>query len=187
MSAIALHPQLLAIADEFNFATARLHALRTTVPAERWPIRRDPARWSVGECVAHLNLTGQAYADILHDAITALPRPVASGPWPGRYRRDFWGWLLWKSMPPPVRIHTRTIARFVPESVAPVETLVTEFEQWQKIQLDLLIAADGLPLNEIRVTSPFNPRLSYNLYSCFSILPAHQHRHLWQAEQVWIQ
>jgi hypothetical protein len=25
----------------------------------------------------------------------------------------------------------------------------------------------------------------YNLYSCFTILPRHQHRHLWQAERVW--
>jgi hypothetical protein len=26
--------------------------------------------------------------------------------------------------------------------------------------------------------------LRYNLYSCFTILPSHQHRHIWQAEQV---
>jgi len=25
----------------------------------------------------------------------------------------------------------------------------------------------------------------YNLYACFTILPRHQHRHLWQAERVW--
>ena len=180
-----IHPQLQAIADEFNFATARLHALVRSVPAERWPVRREAARWSVAECVAHLNLTGQAYADILHEAITATPRPASRGPWPGRYRRDFWGWLLWKSQPPPVRIRTRTIAAFIPESVASVDQLVRDFEQWQRLQLDLLAAADGLPLNEIRVASPFNARVRYNLYSCFSILPAHQHRHLWQAEQVW--
>ena len=88
-------------------------------------------------------------------------------------------------MPPPYRIRTPTIARFVPQAVAPVGQLVAEFEKWQQIQLDLLAAANGLPLNSIRVTSPFNAKLQYNLYSCFSILPPHQHRHLWQAEQVW--
>jgi len=25
----------------------------------------------------------------------------------------------------------------------------------------------------------------YNLFACFTILPLHQHRHLWQAERVW--
>lgn len=185
MSPTRLHPQLQAIADEFNFATARLHALARAVPDDRWPVRRDPARWSVAECVAHLNLTGRAYSDILHAAITAAPRPLLSGPWPGRYRRDFWGWLLWKSMPPPVRFRVKTVAAFIPEAVAPAAAQVAEFEQWQKVQMDLLIAADGLPLNSLRVTSPFNAKVTYNLYSCFSILPAHQHRHLWQAEQVW--
>lgn len=185
ITAQGIHPQLQAIADEFNFATARLHALAHAVPEDRWPVRRDPARWSVGECVAHLNLTGQAYAEILHDTIAAQPRPVVSGPWPWRYRRDLWGWLLWKSMRPPVRIRVKTIAPFVPESVAPVAQLMAEFEKWQKVQMDLLIAADGLPLNSIRVTSPFNAKVKYNLYSCFSILPAHQHRHLWQAERIW--
>ena len=34
------------------------------------------------------------------------------------------------------------------------------------------------------IVSPFDGRLRYNLYSCLTILPAHQHRHLWQAERV---
>jgi hypothetical protein len=35
------------------------------------------------------------------------------------------------------------------------------------------------------VQSPFNEKVKYNLYSCLTILPPHQHRHLWQAEQIW--
>ncbi len=26
---------------------------------------------------------------------------------------------------------------------------------------------------------------AYNLFACLTILPRHQHRHLWQAEQAW--
>jgi hypothetical protein len=162
------------------------------VPAEQWPVRRDPARWSVGECVAHLNLTGAGYGAILREAISRDPRSFAGAqdrpatPYAGRLRRDFWGWLLWKSMPPPVRVKVKTIASFIPQSVASVEQLVAEFQKWQGVQLAHLAEADGLPLNDIKVTSPFNAKLKYNLYSCFSILPAHQHRHLWQAEQIWM-
>ena len=36
----------------------------------------------------------------------------------------------------------------------------------------------------VKITSPFNPRLRYNLYACLTILPPHQERHIWQAEQV---
>ena len=179
-----MHPQLQALADEFHFATARLHALRRAVPAERWPVRKDPARWSVAECVVHLNLTGQAYEGILREALAPAPRPATR--FTGRYRRDLFGWLLWKSQPPPVRVRTKTIAKFIPGAVASVEEVVAEFERLQEVQLGYLRAADGLPLNAIRVASPFNTKIRYNLYSCFSILPAHQHRHLWQAEQVWL-
>jgi hypothetical protein len=44
--------------------------------------------------------------------------------------------------------------------------------------------ADGLALGRIRITSPFDSRLRYNLFSCLTILPRHQQRHIWQAEQV---
>jgi hypothetical protein len=36
----------------------------------------------------------------------------------------------------------------------------------------------------VRITSPFNERVRYNVYSALTILAVHQHRHLWQAEQA---
>ena len=104
---------------------------------------------------------------------------------PGRYRRDPIGWLLWATMGPPVRVRLKTIARFLPSSLAAPALLVQEFDRLQAAQLDCLAQADGLPLAHVRVTSPFNARVRYNLYACFTILPRHQHRHLWQAERVW--
>src|SRR5256885_7674866 len=103
----------------------------------------------------------------------------------GRYGRDPIGWLLWATMGAPVRFRLRTIARFLPSSLAIPALLVQELDRLQAAQLDCLAQADGLPLSQVRVTSPFNARVRYNLYSCFTILPRHQHRHLWQAERVW--
>src|SRR6266550_1044877 len=133
-----MHPQLDLVADEYRSAQARLHELVRAVPEERWGRRADPARWSVAECVAHLNLTSMAYLPLLQHAVSRA-RMLERRP-PGRYHRDPIGWLLWATMGPPVRV---------------------------------------------RLTSPFNARVRYNLYSCFTILPRHQHRHLWQAERVW--
>ena len=178
-----MHPQLDAIANEFLEALDRLHRLRAAVPANDWGRRRDPARWSVAECLAHLNLTSAAYLRILDAALAEAKR--LGGPAPRRYRRDLTGWLLWKTMGPPVRTRIRTAAAFVPESGAPPEALVIEFERLQNAQMAALREGDGLPLSRVRVVSPFNPRVRYNLYACLSMLPRHQHRHLWQAEQVW--
>lgn len=177
-----MHPQLQLVVDEYKSAQARLHELVRAVPDEQWGRRSDPARWSVAECVAHLNLTSLAYVPLLTDAVSRarmLRRPQ------GRYRRDPIGWLLWETMGPPVRVRLKTIARFLPSSVAAPALLVQDFDRLQAAQLDCLAQADGLPLSQVRVTSPFNARVRYNLYACFTILPRHQHRHLWQAERVW--
>src|SRR6266568_4375698 len=109
-----MHPQLEVVADEYRSAQRRLHDLAGAVALERWGRRSDPARWCVAECVAHLNLTSLAYLPLLRDAVaragTLEMRPA------GRYHRDVVGWLLWRTMGPPVRVRLKTLARFVPSS-----------------------------------------------------------------------
>jgi hypothetical protein len=62
---------------------------------------------------------------------------------------------------------------------------VAEFDRWQADQLTCVRHADDLPLSRLWISSPFNRRIRYNVYAGLTILPRHQHRHLWQAEQVW--
>lgn len=178
-----MHPKLQAIADEFATAQTRLHGLSERVPHEQWVRRRDPDRWSIAECVAHLNLTSEAYLPLLDPAVTQAQ--AMASPSRVRYRRDILGWLLWRAMGPPVRFAIATPAAFLPAADLPPATLIQEFDRLQAAQIALLQAADGKPISEIDVASPFAPGKTYNLYSCFSILPRHQHRHLWQAEQIW--
>jgi hypothetical protein len=87
-------------------------------------------------------------------------------------------------MAPPVRIRVKTTARFIPQGTAAPAALIAEFERWQGEQIGCVHEANGRDLGRCRIRSPFDPRVSYNLYSAFAILPRHQHRHLWQAEQV---
>lgn len=179
-----MHPQLQAIADELDTAGGRLGSLARQVPEESWTRRPDPARWSVAECVAHLNLTSLAFLPIIDDAI-ARAREI-DGPAPRRYRRDPVGWLLWKSSGPPVRLRIKTTAAFVPTGDRRRGDLVTEFDRLQVELVGRVRRADGLRIDRVKVTSPFDARVRYNLYAALSILPRHQHRHLWQAEQVWL-
>jgi hypothetical protein len=177
-----MHPQLNALIHEFNTASERLQQLVEAVSAELWPHRPRADRWSVGECVAHLNLTGAAYILVLRQALAEHHDQKGSAP--ARYRRDPIGWLLWRTMGPPVRMGMKTTAPFIPQAVMPAIELAGEFERLQREQIACVEQADGLPLQKIRIRSPFNERVRYNLYSALSILPRHQHRHLWQAEET---
>jgi hypothetical protein len=177
-----MHAELQAVLDEFDSALTRLHDLRVRAPEAAWPERPGPDRWSIAECVAHLNLTSTAYLPLLRAGLDEARR---SGHKPSaRFRRDLAGWLLWKSMGPPVRTKFKTTAPFVPRGDRPAGELVREFERLQAEVLDLARQADAVPVDRVRISSPFNTRLRYNLFAALSILARHQHRHLWQAEQI---
>jgi hypothetical protein len=171
------------VVEELEQATGRLRALAAGTPAGGWAVRPDPDRWSIGECVAHLNLTTYAFLPPLRAALASAPAMRGDG---GRLRlrRDPLGWLLWRTMGPPVRFRTRTAAAFVPEGGLPPAGLRAEFSRLQAEQIRRVEAAAGLPIDRVRVTSPFAERVRYDLFSCLGLLPRHQHRHLWQAEEV---
>ena len=183
-----MNAQLSAIVDDFERARERMRRIAASTPDDRWSARHDPARWSVAECIAHLNLTSRAYVPRLREALGSHPATV---PLTHRYRRDPAGWLIGVMSGPMPRIgsfkfgRTKTIASFVPAGSFDRRQLVADFEQLQDEQLALTREADGRPLEAIRIVSPFNERLRYNAYSCLWLLPRHQHRHLEQAEDVW--
>lgn len=177
-----MSPELRAVADGFVSAQDRLHRLAQVTPREWWPRRPVPQRWSIAECVAHLNLATEAYLPLLRDGIAHARR--LGGPGPVRYRRDPVSWLLWRTGGPPVRFRVRTTAPFVPAAARSVDELLADFARLQAAQLACVGEADGLSLTRVRVVSPFDSRIRYNLYGCLTLLPVHQHRHLWQAEQA---
>ena len=184
-----MHIQLTSILDQFDTVQARLHRFADNLTETRWVERADPARWSVAECVAHLNLTGRAYLPLLREALEEASS--RDEPPPARYRRDPMGWMLSLAMGPVPRIGSfrlgavRTTPELVPERGLPKAQLIAGFDRLQREQTGFVREADGRPINRVWVTSPFDQRLRYNLYSTFVILPKHQLRHVVQAERVW--
>lgn len=178
-----MHPQLQAVTDEFASARERLHRLAATVPADRWAQRPSADQWSPAECVAHLNLTSLAYVPQLRDGLRQA-RAMGGGA-PARYRRGLMGWLLTRMMRPGKGMKVKTAPSFVPTSTAPMAELVAEFDRLQDEQVALVREADGLPIDRVRLASPFNERVTYTMYAALTILTNHQHRHLLQAEEAW--
>jgi hypothetical protein len=175
--------QLQAILDDFLAAGVRLGRLAAEVPEAVWGIRPAPSSWSVSECIQHLSLTTAAYSAAAEEAIGAARS--LGGPAPDRYRRDLAGWFLWRMVTPvPIR-RMPTTARFIPPAVESKESVLAEFSHWQAAERSWVERSDGLPIHRVKVVSPFNPRLRYSLYAALTILPRHEHRHLWQAEQAW--
>lgn len=177
-----LHPQLADVVEDYHAATERLRALIIAAPREQWAWRPAPGSWSVSECIAHLNLTAEQFLPPLRLALHAGRRMKLAIP--PRFRRDPVGWALWRVAGPPVHARTRTKPPLMPSGPLHVEQLIAEFDALQAEHVALVRAANGLPLHRLWILSPVDPGLRYTVFSCFTILPRHQHRHLWQAERA---
>ncbi|MFW6192865.1 MAG: DinB family protein [Gemmatimonadota bacterium] len=171
----------------------------------RW--RPEPGRWSVGECLDHLVLTGEAYLEVLDEAIEEGRRRGvrAEGP----YRRSLVGRFLTWTLEPPPRLKVpapevirprasgadgsaggraagrpaRAGASDEGDGPGPADPL-PRFLALRARLGRRLEAADGLDLGRIRVTSPFIAFARFDLGSAFRMVAAHERRHLWQAGRV---
>ena len=161
----------------------RLRRLRDTLPGDAWQRRPEAGTWSPAECVAHLNLTSRALIPVLR---TGLAHSIDGAPrTASRYRRDPVGWVIWKLMSPSGGLKTRTVQAFVPSGgTTPPEALISEFEQLQADVIGCVRAAEGRAIDRVRVVSPFDSRVRYNLFAAMTVVPRHQHRHLLQAERA---
>lgn len=183
-----MHPQLEAIVASFESADTRLHRLADRLPDARWTSRPGPNHWSAAECIEHLSLTSNAYIPLFRRALESAaskPRNATR-----HYRRDFLGWLFSAMVGPMPRLgktrlgKVKTTPDFVPQAKVDRAEAVAEFDRLQSELIGLTGQADGFPLEEMMIVSPFGGKIRYNFYAALRILPRHQERHLAQAEEA---
>lgn len=184
-----MHSQIVKVISAFEHAQERLDRLVDLIPEDRWTVRSDPARWSAGECIAHLNLTNAAYVPRIRKAIEEarkLPRVVG-----GTYKRDMFGKIFALMVGPLPKIgrarigRVKTTADFIPSGSFPRQQTVAEFKRLQVELMGMAKECDGLAIDKVTITSPFGEKVHYNVYSTYVILPRHEERHIQQAELVW--
>jgi hypothetical protein len=180
--------QLAAVLTSLDDAQHRLRRLSDRVSDAKWNQRPGPGRWSAGDCVEHLSITTKAYLPLLRDALVEareLNRPA-----PKHYRKDPLGWFMSKMMSPMRHIGklrlipVKTMPDFVPKGSKPRGELLSEFVRLQGELITIVRKADGLPLDQVKIVSPFGGKMKYNAYSALVIIEEHQHRHLQQAEEA---
>jgi len=170
------------VEKELNEATARAWTLVNSTDGRLFTVRPNPSSWSAAECLSHLSISSELMIPVLESALSdARSRGLLTKHKP---KMDVMGRILKWFLEPPISKRVKTPGRFVPRSVRAKAEAFGEFAAHQSKLTDLLHAARELDLNKIKVVSPFDKRVRYNLYSAFRILIAHQRRHLWQAEQA---
>ena len=180
--------QLKAITDSLRSAQSRLRRLNDDLSDKDWSKRPGPGRWSAAECVEHLNLTSKAYLALLPDAVSRAKK--RGGPAKTHYRRDALGWFM-SMMIGPIRhlgkfrvVRIKTPPKFVPKSGRSRAAILSDFVRLQAELAAVIRSGDRLPLDQVKIVSPFGGRMKYSAYSALVIIARHQHRHIEQAEEA---
>ncbi|HEX6640253.1 MAG TPA: DinB family protein [Thermoanaerobaculia bacterium] len=171
------------VEKELNDATHRAWTLVQSTDGRLFTVRPNASSWSAAECLSHLSISSELFLPVLQKAIEdARKRGLKESKRPPKM--DLIGRVLRWFLEPPIRQRVKTSAPFVPRSVRAKADAFGEFASLQSKVTELLNATRGIDLSRVKVVSPFDKRVRYNLYSAFRILVAHERRHLWQAEQA---
>jgi hypothetical protein len=170
------------VETELSKATERARTLVDNTPARLFTVRPSVTQWSAAECVAHLSISTEMFLPALRRAVDdARKRGLPSN---GDPKMDFLGSILRWFLEPPVRARTKTTPAFVPKSTRAKGEALAEFTTMQNQLTEVVRSSRDLAIARVKLISPFDRRVKYNIYSAFLIIAAHQRRHLWQAEQA---
>ena len=183
-----MNPELQELLRQIDAIKAEGHAVCAGLSESQFNWRPGEGRWSIAECLVHLNVAVSRTLPAFDRAIAAgrAKGPTAQGGREGPTRYGWFSrWMIGSMEPPPKwRMRTvgvfavpaggtHTLARVLPEFVAVRDQLAERVRR-----------ADGLDLKRIRTVSPVTSLLRLPLGAYLQFVIAHDRRHLWQARQV---
>ncbi|MBZ5494318.1 MAG: DinB family protein [Acidobacteriia bacterium] len=158
----------------------RAQALVDNVSADELTRRPDPGKWSIAECLAHLNMTAETVQKIMARGIEQAKQEKRFGEGPfslgpnGRL-------LVWIAEPPPkFRIRAPKNVRppaAIDDPLQVLSAFMKAQDEWERLMRE----QQGLDLAKIKVGQGI---FRMRLVAALPWMMAHQRRHLLQAENV---
>ena len=176
-----LHAELSEYRRQLRDARSDAEKLVDGLTDAQFNWRPAPGRWSIAECLDHLNNGWRVLPKLDHKIAAAAEQGIRGE---GPYRHPLLGRLYVRFVEPPPRVRVRAPKAYVPTPDQPLAAVAPRFLELQDEIIRRVIAADGLDLGEIRMSSPITRRFKMSLGQWFAFLAAHERRHLWQAWQV---
>ncbi|MCB9892838.1 MAG: DinB family protein [Planctomycetes bacterium] len=171
--------------EAYEDALKRMEALVAGLTAEQANFKPAPKKWSIGECLAHVNISNRLYAAKLEAAIakardkglTGAP-PYGRGKFLGRFiLNNLRQGAAAPKVPAPGTFKPTT-------STHDLQQLTAEFRQHLTSLCRVAEQADGLALGRIKFATPVAPIGRVTAAQAFEMMNLHTHRHLGQAERV---
>ncbi|MDQ6827912.1 MAG: DinB family protein [Gemmatimonadota bacterium] len=168
---------------ELEKLKAEVNQMTAGLTDEQFNWRPPSGGWSVGDCLAHLNVTSAQYLPPIDATIADARAKKRLGR--GPFKHSWFGKYFMRSMEPPAKRKLRAPRVFAPDTKPKRPAVVVPaFLTFQEQLIDRVHAANGVDLGKSKVRSPAVSWLRLPLGVTFGVLVAHQRRHVWQAHQV---
>jgi hypothetical protein len=178
-----LVPILASFVEQFEAVKRDARNLFAGVTEAQFNWRPEPGRWSMGDCVAHLNVSASIFVPKINTMIAeAQSKGYRSQ---GPYKHTWLGHLLASTIDPPPRFRVKAPKVFRPPlTVHPLDQTTADLLRNQDAFIDCARRANGLDLGAVRTTSPVTSLIKLTLEEALQLQAGHERRHLWQARNV---
>ncbi len=172
---------------EIEANASRAKALVSGLSHEQFNWRAEPGRWSIAECITHLNVVnGLDLAPLREGARVGRSRGLTGA---GPFTYGFISRKFIASMEPPVTRKFKAPAAYLPPPEADLARTIAEYRRINAEVRQLAEESVGLDMRRVKTSLPALPAVLRALVRMplgarFALLTAHDRRHLWQAEQV---
>jgi hypothetical protein len=175
--------ELQELLDAVDAAERQAETLVADLSQEEVNWQLDPGRsWSVAQCLDHLTVMNEFYP-------RTFPRLVADakergvGPFAGLHPGPVGRWFV-ASMGPQPRIKLKAPNQAVPRANLQRDALVPAFKASHDMYRALVRSCADVDVNRVKGPNPFYSFVPMRVATILQIIPAHDRRHLWQAENV---
>jgi hypothetical protein len=174
-------PTLQEWSDAADAQLARMKGNLGALTPEQFNFKPAPEKWSVGECLDHLNTLMRLYNDAMGPILEASSDRTGGEPFG---RGTFMGRMLVNSLRKPAK-RFKAPGVFEPShSELDPEGVRAEFETEVGRMKQLIQQSDGLAIGKIKMSSPAMKLMKLTLAQALESQVIHNNRHLAQAERV---
>lgn len=182
-----LSEDLAIVIAEMDGNISHMESVTTGLTREQFNWRASAGLWSIGECLNHLNIVNGSDVAPLRTAIEQARARGITGQGPFQY--GFLATKLIASQSLPIKKKFKAPARYIPPPDADPASTIAEYRRINAELRKLAVSADGLNLARVKTDVPplpawLRPFLKMELGARLTLIATHDHRHLWQAEQV---
>lgn len=148
----------------------------------------SPNSWSAAECFQHLLLTNGEYLKYFNEVAQSSQKSARDDSFNHSsihsFKHSFWGKFILYFVNPKTKMESKTTKAYNP-SFSQVEPDVLQKYLSQQGQIVGAVSKmRNLDLKNLKMPSPINEKIKYNLGDAIKILVLHDQRHIQQAEQA---